>query len=352
MKNKVYSIDISVIIPSFNTPIDYLNRCIQSITTQDFKEFEIILIDDGSDLEYRKRMDELAKQNFNLYVVHQANKGVSAARNLGIELAKGKYITFVDADDILGNKWLSQSFSLAESLEADIVYGKVCRVLESDTKEFGYLERENIKTRIFKENEIWKVKRFLLINNTESPIEEMKYLDLGPYGKLFRKSIFHDVNFPSHLSLGEDQVFNHKILCNARCCVVCNANAYYYIQNTVSVSHCYKEKAVDILMDSMIEIRDVLPDILINEYYYCVIMNFIVALSIQLFRKGSPCESFAQRIRGIKMELKNPVVKEALKNVDLKKIHNSKTKIKVLLMKYKMWGLWALYMESCMFLHK
>ena len=89
---------VSIIIPVYNVA-PYLDRCIQSACTQTYKNIEIILIDDGSTDESGEKCDHWAEKDSRIVVVHQKNSGVSAARNTGLDIANGKYISFLDSDD-------------------------------------------------------------------------------------------------------------------------------------------------------------------------------------------------------------------------------------------------------------
>ena len=91
---------ISIIVPVYNVE-PYLNKCLDSIVNQTYKKLEIILIDDGSTDNSGLICDEYASKDNRIIVVHQKNKGLSAARNVGLNIAKGDYIAFVDSDDFI-----------------------------------------------------------------------------------------------------------------------------------------------------------------------------------------------------------------------------------------------------------
>ena len=91
---------LSVIVPVYNCT-QYIDRCIESIVSQSFKEIELILVDDGSTDNSGVRCDEWAAKDSRITVIHRENGGLSAARNTGIEHATSEYITFVDADDMI-----------------------------------------------------------------------------------------------------------------------------------------------------------------------------------------------------------------------------------------------------------
>lgn len=96
---------ISVIVPVYNVE-KYLRKCIDSILCQTYKNFEIILIDDGSSDNSGKICDEYLNRDERISVFHKKNQGLSEARNTGIKKAKGKYLTFVDSDDFINEEYI------------------------------------------------------------------------------------------------------------------------------------------------------------------------------------------------------------------------------------------------------
>lgn len=111
---------VSVVVPVYNVE-NYLRICVQSILNQNFSDFEVILVDDGSGDTSGDICDEFAAKDDRITVVHQKNGGLSAARNTGIDHSTGKYLMFVDADDYIEKDTLFQSFTQAEQCKADIV---------------------------------------------------------------------------------------------------------------------------------------------------------------------------------------------------------------------------------------
>lgn len=100
------NVQISVIVPVYNTE-KYLHRCVDSILSQTFKDFELLLIDDGSTDKSGEICDEYAQKDERVKVWHKENGGVSSARNIGLDAAKGEWVTFSDSDDKLEEDWLS-----------------------------------------------------------------------------------------------------------------------------------------------------------------------------------------------------------------------------------------------------
>ena len=112
--------EVSVIIPVYNSE-KYVEKCICSVMAQTLPELEIIIINDGSIDESGKILRKLAQKDSRIILLEQENKGVAAARNLGVEKATGKYLTFVDGDDYLQEDYIEKMYSLAEKETLDMV---------------------------------------------------------------------------------------------------------------------------------------------------------------------------------------------------------------------------------------
>ena len=120
---------ISIIVPVYKVE-KYLNRCIHSIVNQTMKDLEIILVDDGSPDTCPKMCDDWAKKDKRIKVIHQKNKGLSAARNHGIKISKGKYIGFVDSDDYIDKYMYENMVSVLIKEQGDMCCCKLQKVYE------------------------------------------------------------------------------------------------------------------------------------------------------------------------------------------------------------------------------
>ena len=142
-----YCPKFTVIIPVYNVAA-YLAKCIDSVLKQEFKQYEVILIDDGSTDESGTICDKFAEQDKRIVVIHQKNKGLSAARNIGIENAKGEYILFLDSDDYWhDSSALNIIYSRLNVSNADILsfnYMKFC----DDVFEKPYFKQDTINEQI------------------------------------------------------------------------------------------------------------------------------------------------------------------------------------------------------------
>ena len=141
---------VSVVIPVYNSE-KYVEKCIQSVMAQTLPDLEIIIINDGSTDESGRILRELTQKDSRIVLLEQANQGVAAARNQGVEKATGKYITFVDGDDYLQEDYIELMYNLAEKETLDMV---ICGLTYVDE---GGKELNRVVPGVYKrlENEEW-----------------------------------------------------------------------------------------------------------------------------------------------------------------------------------------------------
>ena len=149
----------SIIVPVYNVE-RYLKRCIETIIVQEFQDFEVIIIDDGSTDNSSKICDELSKNDERIKVIHKKNEGLGMARNTGIDIAKGKYILFVDSDDYILPDLLRDVHETMEQYNPEIIFygfkrvnsnGKVYFELNPNTSKRIYDKKEEIINEILAE---------------------------------------------------------------------------------------------------------------------------------------------------------------------------------------------------------
>jgi len=206
--------EISIIVPVYNVE-KYLPRCIDSILAQTFTDFELILVDDGSPDNCGKICDEYAKKDDRIVIIHKENAGVSAARNDGLDIASGKYISFVDSDDIIHPQFYEV---MKETINgADLAY---CEYVRFD-EEYRFENIEEVKHFEYESG-----------NKFNQP-------DLTIYmvwNKLIKKDIISDLRFDTALKNAEDSLFafNTMIRCNK--VVYVNEVLYgYFVRNNGAV---------------------------------------------------------------------------------------------------------------------
>lgn len=192
---------ITIIVPIYNVE-QYLPSCIESILQQTYVNLQILLVDDGSTDSCPDICDEYAQKDHRVEVIHKPNGGLSDARNVGIERAKGKYITFIDSDDVIAADMVNYLYMLAENNDADI---SVCQ--NTKVKEDGVLT--------IKEKPLFQ--DYTIEGNSECVHNFMTswHIDTVAWGKLYQKHLFKIVRYPIGL-YHEDIFTTYKLiaLCN------------------------------------------------------------------------------------------------------------------------------------------
>lgn len=219
---------ISVIVPVYNVK-NVLQYSVESILNQTYKDFEVILIDDGSNDKSGELCNLFSAMHSNISSVHVENGGVSKARNLGIEIAKGDYICFIDSDDFVEKTFLQ---TLIEAKNSNPCYDNIwCGFQTVD----GYEDYHVNQKVLFTENE-----RLSFSSRRSIMSLHEKWLDTGPVCKLYSRKIIYDnsLRFPEDISLGEDLVFNYDYLdCTDGKIMILNKCLYNYViknYNTLS----------------------------------------------------------------------------------------------------------------------
>lgn len=186
---------ISVIVPVYNVS-QYLRKCIDSILEQDYKNFEIILINDGSTDDSGKICDEYAGKYKNINVYHQKNGGISSARNLGVSKVTGKYIAFVDSDDFIMKDFLSSMYSNLKNNNVDIsCCGSYCYFNENKITNPNYI---NVNRKYSKDE-------------AQKHLNIIGYFNCGVWNKLYKREVFDGVIFPVGKK-SEDMYVMHKLI--------------------------------------------------------------------------------------------------------------------------------------------
>ena len=214
---------ISVIIPVFNTE-EYLGRCVESILSQTFNNLELILVDDGSSDNSGAICDLYAKRDPRVIVRHRVNGGVSSARNEGIALARGRFLSFVDSDDYIQDNCYQKLLDAALEEEADIVFSDYYEV---------YKEQSLTLFQSFNPGDNWHDTISNLISYGPHAGNPWNYLLIN--SDIIRKN---HLFFPKKYALGEDFWFGLKVHVFSKKSLKVNAPLYYYnMENQNSLTH-------------------------------------------------------------------------------------------------------------------
>jgi len=212
---------VSIIVPVYNAE-KYLEKCISSLLNQNFSDFELILVNDGSKDNSGKICDEYAKADKRIKVFHKENGGVSSARNRGIDEAGGKYIMFCDSDDYIKEEFCAPLVSLANEDEDCLVIAGITKI-----KDDGSLKDDLVCEYSEGTSEVLTNREFcdLYVKlNRKQPF----YLVNMPYNKLFSKKIIdkHNLRFNTEIHYNEDFIFNLEYLDKVSTVKIYNKSIY------------------------------------------------------------------------------------------------------------------------------
>lgn len=231
---------ISVIVPVYNVE-KYLTRCIESLINQTLNFIEIILVDDGSSDKSAEICDEFACKDNRIKVIHKKNGGLGMARNSGLDVAKGEYVSFIDSDDYIDHTMYQTMYEEMKRTDSDTCYCYFMRRSFGGNleKEKMYLEKKTYE-KIDKINEI-------LLEMLGAPASHSKdvVFNMSVCKGLFSRSIIEDnkIIFESERNLiCEDLIFDLEYLQLSKRVSIVNKALYYYCENAGSLTHKYYQK--------------------------------------------------------------------------------------------------------------
>ena len=239
---------VSIILPVYNAQ-NHLARCVGSICAQTYRNIEIIILNDGSKDQSLPVCEEFRQKDPRILLVDKANSGVSDTRNLGLKLASGKYVEFVDSDDYLDPDFTERLVAAAEENEADFVIAPYKMVIPA-----GASKPEQVLDKIQDELGVMSVARppevreygFLPAGVYDKDTFALRLMDKPAsyfysvlWNKLYRRDILtgNDIQFVSEMRWAEDLVFNLRYIQYAERFVAIDKPGYYYVQNPQSICH-------------------------------------------------------------------------------------------------------------------
>ena len=317
----------SLILPCYNVA-QYLERCVRSILTQDFEDYEIILVDDGSRDATPADCDALAAKHACIRVIHKENGGLSSARNAGLDAAKGRYVWFIDSDDWIEPGALKQ-IAEACNATADVVKFDHFRVEESAKAVYC-----GVTPGVYQEDALAQLRR-------------NAFCAAGEYGLSACMHVYcrelleaHGLRFVSERQVGsEDYLFNLQVLLHARRIQVLRAPLYSYERREGSLSQTYKAD----LSQRYVKLREALRTYYaekraLEQYGKLIDRFFLWHLIIGTcvtheYDTVSPGRPMALARRSVRAMLRLREVQQAAKHGDRKALHWKK---KLLLLAVKL----------------
>ena len=310
---------ISVVVAIYNVKEELLYRCLNSLVNQTNKNFELILVDDGSTDNSGKIADLYSKYDF-VKVIHKKNGGLSDCRNKGISVSTGEWITFVDGDDFVDLDMIDILYENISQNSADI-YIYSCFVETGNKKIFNpflpYDRKENVEKKYIELQSLAK-----------------GFTDFYPkiaiicvaWGKLYNRKLFTEkkIKFIKKLRTVEDVIFNLYMFENSKRIDYINKSFYHYVVNQYSMTNKYTENIVDNYNKQFVEIKKFLNLYNKGKIYYEALDSFKVRsinfyISNYYFNKQNK-KSYKEIKKEIINLLNSDMYKDALNNIDFNKL--------------------------------
>lgn len=222
---------VSIVVPVYKVET-YLEECITSILNQTYRNFELILVDDGSPDLCGCICDDFANKDKRIKVIHKENGGLSDARNAGIDIAKGDYITFIDSDDCVNSRYLEVLIKLCNQYRADIVQVG----FTSNKTELAYTQQSKLIIKNFSPHDA-------LIN-----MLRMRDVQVIAWAKLYRRHLFENIRYPVG-RLNEDNLTTYKLLLSSKQTVVTSSEKLYFyrVNNCGIMNGSFSPKRYEVL---------------------------------------------------------------------------------------------------------
>lgn len=295
---------ITIIVPVYKVE-NYLARCVDSILNQTYTYWELVLVNDGSPDNCGKICDKYAENDSRIFVIHQKNAGLSAARNTGInwfyEQNRSDYITFVDSDDWLHPEYLS---TLTNGIIANDVKISVCNY-KRVTKEIPPEEYPEF------EYEITDPEKFLVNHSWQ-----YNYA----WGKLYHKSVFEDVRYPVGKNF-EDTFTTYKVLHKCEKIAYTDLQLYYYLRNETGISRSPWKPSELVIFDAMQEQLQFYKGKKLQKAYEKEFELFVHHHAYQISRIKMNKEDFTKN-KPILKEIKKNLKRYLKENKDKFNVHN------------------------------
>ncbi len=329
------NISISIIIPVYNTPKNLLQRCINSLTKQTYPYAELIIINDGSQQEFKNYIHMIGENTPRCKIIDTENQGVSSARNTGIKNCSSEYIMFVDADDTVAPFMLKEAAEIAEKTQADIIYGRIADV--NNIAEFTVpKDKEKLVFEFIDTNE----KKIHLLNNLIVMTDKEYWtkgarMNVGPIAKLVKHSLAKDILFNRELKIGEDRLWNLQVAKKAQRIVMVKSCWYYYFVYKNSATHRFWAEG----LEDFIRWHEYLHKEMAEEEFMISLKKMDIDIMMQVMRSYYAHKEYPYSCSKANRDFIQYKKESNLLNFDFKTIKKLGLKyiIKLALLKYNKW---------------
>lgn len=258
---------VSIIVPIYKVE-EYIKECLDSIISQTYKNIEVILVDDGSPDNSGYLCDEYAKKDNRIKVIHKTNGGLSSARNAGLELATGDFITFCDSDDVILPEIISRYVDIQEKYNCDIVS---CESLFYKNGETTLIEHYHQSDSI----------KFFIGEEFIGGFFDSS-TDCSVCNKLYKRDVIANHRFEEGKT-NEDILFQYEVLKN-KSIVHTNEGLYLYRVNEKSITHTFNANSLNAYYNALVLRKKVqldYPALNPKALYYTIIVGYTLGMQIK-----------------------------------------------------------------------
>ena len=287
---------VSVIIPAYNIE-DYIGRCLDSIISQTYKNLEIIVVDDGSRDYTGEILDNYAKKDRRIKVIHKENGGVSSARNKGIEAAEGDYIGFIDGDDLIEPEMYKTLVDLLEEENADIAHCGYQMVFPDRIDYYHNTGKKKIQT-------------------TEEGLKDLlsgEMIEPGLVNKLYKKELIKNCRLNETVKINEDLLMNYQLFKLSQKSVYYDITPYSYMIRSSSATGA---NSLITKREDSLRVLNQIKDDCINNNLLSIIYKRYIYLLMAICRDGLNDNSYMKyqkkQRKQLKKELKTDVFKSCI----------------------------------------
>ncbi len=224
---------VSVIIPVYNVET-YLEKCVESVLNQTFRDMEIIVVNDGSTDNSRKILEEIKSKDDRIIIFDKKNEGLSSARNAGIDMAKGEYLAFIDSDDWVDERYIEKMYHICVQYDCDIVQCSYMDVFDN-VFQLAANSEAFISTPSFYTGKEFSYAMYTLLS----------WRCNLTWNKLYKKSLFGNIRFP-HGKIHEDEFTIYKLIWKSKKIASISDKLYYYRRREGSImTRPYRKERLD-----------------------------------------------------------------------------------------------------------
>lgn len=283
---------LSIIIPVYNNSQSDIVRCFNSIKEQKCDDYEVIIVDDGSNESCASFLDKIIGKLNKFKLIHKKNQGVSMARNKGVKEAAGQYIAFIDADDMITQNFFEDVERILKdkrARNADVIYGftkyefKPNNQYEDLSGDLSYTFMDEYH------------KSLLLGHMIDAKCDFFQhgslYVNRGPVAKVVKKQLALEVPFDVHLNYGEDVIWNLEILKRAQKIIFAKRHWYVYIENPFSAQHRFTISKEENYIKNLTYLWSYINDDKLKVKFLCRLLQLITELEKSYYFFNVDCIS-------------------------------------------------------------